>query len=216
MFKTIAAFVFTFMILAGSPAFAASMRVVVLGDSLTAGYGLPPGDAFPAQLENALRLKGRDVLVENAGVSGDTSAGGLARLDGAIAGPVKPSLVIVELGANDMLRRMPPADMKANLHKILTKLKEQQIAVLLAGVNMPLFIPGFSNSTYADVYEELADAFDVPLYESFIDGIALKPQYNLEDRMHPNAAGVKIIVENIQEDVEDILYPPTGIKGWFR
>ena len=199
-----------------SPALAAPMRVVVLGDSLTAGYGLPPNEAFPAQLQNALRAKGVDVAVENAGVSGDTSAGGLARLNGAIAGPVKPSLVIIELGANDMLRRMPAADMKANLHKILTSLKQQQIPAMLTGVMIPVFIPGFSYGAYDDAFEELADEFDVPFYESFLDGITLKPEYNLEDRMHPNAAGVKVIVENIQDDVRDALIPPTGFRKWFR
>lgn len=192
---------------------AETMRIVALGDSLTAGYGLPPDQAFPAQLEHALRQKGIDVAVENAGISGDTTAGGLARLNAAIAGPVKPRLVIVELGANDMLRRMSPVEMKTNLHKILTTLKEQQIPVLFTGVQMPVF---FSSAAYGDAFEDLADEFDVPFYESFLDGVMLKPEYNLEDRMHPNAEGVKVIVKNIQQDVIDILVPPTGIRAWFN
>lgn len=203
-------------LLCAMPGHAAALRVVALGDSLTAGYGLPPQEAFPAQLEAALRAKGVDVAIENAGISGDTSAGGVARVDGAIAGPVKPNLVILALGANDILRRVPAADMKKNLHQILSKLKQQEIPVLLVQVKIPVFIPGYSGGAYSKAFSDLADEFDVELYDSFLKGVAMKPEYNLPDRFHPNAQGVAIMVENILPDVHDMLVPRKRFFGLFR
>ena len=201
---------------AAEPAPTRTLRVVALGDSLTAGYGLQATEAFPAKLEAALRSEGLNVSVENAGVSGDTTAGGLARLDQSIAGATKPDLVIVELGANDILRGGSPVEMENNLRQILTRLQQQHIPILLAGMNAPIYMPGPFRSQYNKIFPKLADEFDVPLYEFFLDGVALNPKYNLEDRMHPNALGVYIIVQKIKSSVQNILIPKKGFFGFFQ
>lgn len=211
-----------FMCLASSqgmtadPIPARNLRVVALGDSLTSGYGLDISEAFPAKLEAALRKNGLNVTVENAGVSGDTTAGGLARLNQSIAGPVKPDLVIVELGANDILRRLSAVEMENNLRQILSHLQQQKIPVLLAGMKAPFYMPGPFRGQYIKVYSKLADEFDVPLYEFFLDGVAFDPKYNLDDRLHPNAQGIDIIVEKIQSKVQKLLKPKKGFFGFFK
>ncbi len=175
---------------AASPA-----RIVVLGDSLTAGYGLAVQDAFPARLEAALRGDGLDVRVLNAGVSGDTTAGGRARLDWALAD--RPDAVIVELGANDGLRGIDPAATFANLDAILRRLGDEGIEVLLAGMLAPPNLGRAYGAAFNDVYPRLAAKHGVALYPFFLEGVAARPELNQGDGLHPNARGVAVIVERI-------------------
>jgi acyl-CoA thioesterase-1 len=181
--------------IAAGPAHAEEIRLMVLGDSLTSGYGLAPDEGFTAQLEAALQAKGLDVVVLNAGVSGDTTAGGLARLDWALAD--NPTHVIVELGSNDGLRGLDPASARENLDQILGRLDEAGIPALLAGMLAP---PNFG-SDYATefnaMFPELAEAHDVPIYPFFLDGVATVADLNQGDRIHPNAQGVAEIVDRM-------------------
>jgi acyl-CoA thioesterase-1 len=179
-------------------------RLLVLGDSLTAGYGLPKNRAFPARLEAALRAQGVDVNVIDAGVSGDTSAGGLARLDWAMGDP-PPGYAIVELGANDGLRGLPPAAMEQNLDAILTRLKAKGVRVLLAGMRAP---PNFGRdyvAEYEAVFPRLARKHDAVFYPFFLEGIAADASLNQGDGLHPNAAGVEAIVRRILPSVRQLL-----------
>ncbi len=167
-------------------------KILVLGDSLTAGYGLPPANAFPVRLEAALRAEGLPIQVINAGVSGDTSAGGLARLDWALA--ERPDAVIVELGANDGLRGLDPKQTEANLDAILTRLRAKGLRVLLTGMMAP---PNFGRDYGRDfngMFPRLAEKHGTPLYPFFLDGVAADPALNQADGIHPNAKGVEIIV----------------------
>ncbi len=187
-----------------APAGAAeAVRILVLGDSLTAGYGLPRGAAFPARLEKALRAGGVDARVINAGVSGDTTAAGRARLDWALAG--KPDAVIVELGANDGLRGLDPEITFANLDAILTRLGKKGLPVLLAGMRAPPNLGREYGTAFAAVYSRLAEKHKVPLYPFFLEGVAARPELNLEDHLHPNARGVDVIVENILPEVKRLV-----------
>lgn len=191
-------------------AMAEPVRILALGDSLTAGYGLLAEQGFPAQLERALRDRGLDVRVINAGVSGDTSAGGLARLDWVLA--EKPDVAIVELGANDGLRGLDPARMRANLDAILTRLKAQGVRVLLTGMRAP---PNFGQDyaeAFARVYPDLARRHGVALYPFFLDGVARQPGLNQKDGLHPTADGVKVIVRAILPMVRQVL-DDTGGTG---
>ncbi len=167
-------------------------KILVLGDSLAAGYGLPPANAFPVRLEAALRAEGLPIQVINAGVSGDTSAGGLARLDWALA--ERPDAVIVELGANDGLRGLDPKQTEANLDAILTRLRARGLRVLLTGMMAP---PNFGRDYGRDfngMFQRLAEKHGVPLYPFFLEGVAADPALNQADGIHPNAKGVEIIV----------------------
>ncbi|HYG90891.1 MAG TPA: arylesterase [Azospirillum sp.] len=185
------------------PAEAATMRLVALGDSLTAGYGLPPEQGFTVVLEKALKAKGYDVQVVNAGVSGDTTAGGRARLDWTLGD--KPDAMIIELGANDMLRGIDPAQARANLDAILKTVTGRKIPVLLAG----MYASGTYGRTYVErfnaIYPELAQTYSVPLYPFFLDGVATDAKLNQGDGIHPNAAGVQRIVEGILPYVTRLL-----------
>jgi acyl-CoA thioesterase-1 len=182
-------------LLASEPAAAQPLKILALGDSLTAGYGLPPGHGFAPQLERALEESGVEAQVIDAGVSGDTSAGGLARLDWALADA--PDLVILELGANDMLRGVDPAETRANLDAILAKLREAGPRVLLAGMRAaPNLGPDYGGA-FEGLYAELATKYDVPLYPFFLEGVATDPDLNLADGLHPNEAGVAEIVRRI-------------------
>jgi len=173
----------------------APLRITVLGDSLTAGLGLSASQAFPAQLQAALRARGFKVSVANAGVSGDTTAGGLARLDWTLAG--KPQLVIVELGGNDALRALPPSEAFANLDAILTRLKKAKVQTLLAGMRAPRNLGReYYNSFYA-IYPRLARKHRVPFYPFFLTGVIGNPALNQSDGIHPNAKGVTVIVRRI-------------------
>lgn len=180
------------------------VRIVALGDSLTAGLGLPQGQDFATKLQEALIARGLNVKIQNAGISGDTTEGGKNRLAAAIAGDPKPRLVIVALGANDLLGRLDPAKAKENLRVILQTLKDQKIPAFLIGMRNPMGMP-FMGGPYADVYDDLADDFDVPLYPFFLKGVAMDKALNQPDGLHPNEKGVAIMVENIAPEIEDAL-----------
>jgi acyl-CoA thioesterase I len=173
---------------------AAPLEIVGLGDSLMAGYELPEGDGFPAVLEAALKAKGFDVHVANAGVSGDTTAGGLERLDWSV--PDGTKLVILELGGNDALRGISPSISRDNLDKMLTRLKERNIPVVLAGMLAPPSMGKDYEAAFNPVFEELAAKYSVPLIPFFLEGVAGKSALQLGDGIHPNRAGVDKMVEN--------------------
>ncbi|GIL41019.1 arylesterase [Roseiterribacter gracilis] len=188
---------------APGPVRAATTTIVAFGDSLTAGYGVTPEDAFPVRLEAALKARGRDVRVINAGVSGDTSAGGLARLDWSLAD--KPNLIVLELGSNDMLRGIDPGSTEANLDAILRKLTDAKIPVLLCGMFAARNLGPDYVGRFDAIYPKLAQKYGVPLHPFFLDGVALDAKLNQGDGMHPNPAGVKIIVDRIAPVVEKLL-----------
>jgi acyl-CoA thioesterase-1 len=186
-----------------APASADPVRIVGLGDSLMAGYGLGPGEAFPDKLQAALHSRGHDVVIENAGVSGDTSSGGLARLDWSV--PDGTSAVMLELGANDMLRGIEPAITEKNLDAMVAGLKGRGIAVLLVGMRAaPNLGPEFA-AQFDPIYERIATTHGTVLMPFFLDGIAADPRYLLADGMHPNASGVDIMVERALPFVERLL-----------
>ena len=191
--------------LALAPAEAASeeVRIVVLGDSLTAGYGLAAAAAFPARLERALRRQGLAVKVVNAGVSGDTSAGGLARLEWTLA--EKPDAMIVELGANDGLRGLDPAATAANLDAILARLGAAGVPVLLAGMKAPPNLGVAYARAFNALYPALARKHGVALYPFFLEGVATEPALNQADAIHPNARGVDVIVRRILSHVKALV-----------
>lgn len=176
---------------------------MALGDSLTAGYGLARGEGFVAQLEAALRAKGIPARVLDAGVSGDTTAGGRARLDWALAD--RPDAAIVALGGNDGLRAIDPAATYANLDAILTRLAERNIPVLLAGMLAPPNLGNEYGAAFRDAYQRLARAHDVVFYPFFLDGVAAEPGLNQPDGIHPNARGVAVMVERILPAVERLI-----------
>ncbi len=178
--------------------------LLVLGDSLSAGYGLAREQAFPERLQAWLKREGVDVNVINAGVSGDTSAGGLARLDWAI-GNQPPGFAIVELGANDALRGLSPAALHDNLDKILTRLKARGVKPMLAGMYAPRNLGRDYVTEFEGVYGRLAEKHGVPLYPFFLDGVAGDASLNLQDGIHPNAKGVERIVERIGPRVKRLL-----------
>lgn len=175
------------------------LRILAFGDSLTAGFGLPDTDGFVAQLQAALTSKGVKAKVINGGVSGDTTAGGLARLDWALGDD--PQLVILELGANDGLRGLDPKSTQANLDAILTRLGDQKRAVLLAGMRAPPNLGAEYANAFDAIYPALAERHHVALYPFFLDGVAAHAELNQEDGIHPNAAGVKVIVGHMLPDV---------------
>ncbi len=191
-------------IVSGSGSAAArTAQILAFGDSLTAGFGLPPDQSFPAQLERRLRADGIDVHVVDGGQSGDTTAGGLARLDWSLA--EKPDLVILELGANDMLRGIDPATVRANLDATIEKIKASGAKVLLAGMRAT---PNWGEKYQKDfdrIYPELARTHGVALYPFFLDGVAMDPELNQPDGLHPNARGVAMIVERLAPRVADLL-----------
>ena len=181
----------------------APIKMVVLGDSLSAGYGLSGSDAFPAKLQKALKTRGIDVDMTNAGVSGDTTTGGRDRLDWSV--PQGTQAVIVELGANDALRGTDPAVTRAALADIVKQLKARGIAVMLCGMVAP---PNYGTdfaARFNSIYPDLAKSDNVPLYPFFLNGVAADPKLNQADGMHPNAEGVDIIVKNILPSVEAFL-----------
>ncbi len=188
----------------------APVKLLALGDSLTAGYGLPEPQGFTSQLQKALTARGYAVTVVNAGVSGDTTAGGLARLDWALAD--KPDAALVELGANDMLRGLDPGAARANLEAILKKLAERKIPALLAGMLATPSLGRPYTERFNSLYPDLAKSYGVPLYPFFLDGVATDRALIQADGLHPNAQGVAIIVERILPDVTRLLdsLPKTG------
>jgi len=188
----------------------APVKILALGSSLTQGYGLPPGTEFTVQLQDALRKSGVDAAVTNAGVSGDTSAGGLARLDWSLAD--HPDAVILELGSNDMLRATAPAETEKNLRAILDKLKAAHIPVLLTGMHAQRNLGADYVRQFDALYPRLARQYaqgdnKVLFYPFFLDGVALNPKLNQADGMHPNPAGVKIIVARMLPLVKKLVGP---------
>lgn len=179
----------------GTDAAERALRILAFGDSLTQGFGVPPGTDFPAQLERALKGRGLNVTLINAGVSGDTSAGGLARLEWSLADA--PDAAIVELGANDGLRGLSPAEMEKNLDTILARLKARNIPVLFTGMKGPRnFGPAYT-AEYDAVFPRLAKKYGVPFYPFFLEGVALDRTLVQPDGLHPNPKGVAAIVNNI-------------------
>lgn len=193
------------ILMAAPSAFAqqAPLRIVALGDSLTAGYNLPAAAAFPAQLEQALKARGRNVVIENAGVSGDTAQGGLDRLDWSVGEGVDG--VILELGANDALRGQDPAGTRRALDEIIGRLRARGVAVLLAGMRAPPNMGADYARRFDAIFPELAARHGLILYPFFLDGVAGQAQLNQRDGIHPTAEGVRIIVERITPTVERFL-----------
>jgi acyl-CoA thioesterase I len=194
------------LLLSAAPALAA-MRILAFGDSLTAGFGVAPNAAFPVQLAARLKADGYDVAVDNGGVSGDTSADGLARLDWSLGD--HPDIALVELGANDMLRGLAPAQAAANLDAILAKLTAAKIKVLLIGMKAVSNWGADYQKSFDAIYPMLAKKYAVPLYPFFLDGVALDAKLNQADGLHPTAAGVAVIVGRIAPAVERLLGKPT-------
>jgi acyl-CoA thioesterase-1 len=187
------------------------VKMVVLGDSLSAGLGLPATSAFPVRLQKALADKGIKVEMTNAGVSGDTSSGGRDRLDWSV--PEGTEAVIVELGANDALRGIDPAVTRAALTEILTRLKARKIAGLLSGMLAP---PNYGTeyaARFNAIYPELSKSFGVPLYPFFLEGVAAEAKLNQADGIHPTADGVDIIVKNILPMVEALIGTISGQRS---
>ncbi|SCY19280.1 arylesterase [Microvirga guangxiensis] len=199
------ALVFTALLAPSSAALAQekTLKLVALGDSLTAGYGLPEAAAFPVVLEKALKAKGYKVEIANAGVSGDTSSGGLDRLDWSI--PDGTDGVIVELGANDMLRGLDPAGTRKNIETIVERLKARNIPVMLAGMYASRNLGEAYIQKFDTIYSDIAKKHDLVLYPFFLDGVAGERSLNLPDGLHPTAKGVEIIVERILPTVESFL-----------
>jgi acyl-CoA thioesterase-1 len=187
------------------------IKIVVLGDSLSAGYGLPAAAAFPVRLQKALEAKGIKVDMINAGVSGDTSSGGRDRVDWSV--PDGTDAVIVELGANDALRGTDPAVTRAALTDIITKLKARKIAVLLCGMLAPPNYGSDYAAKFNTIYPDLAKSLGVPLYPFFLDGVAADAKLNQADGMHPTAEGVDIVVKNILPTVEAFLGALSGQRS---
>jgi acyl-CoA thioesterase-1 len=179
------------------------ITIVALGDSLTAGLGLPSQDAFPAKLQKALAAKGIPVTIADAGVSGDTTSSGLARLDWSV--PAGTDGVILELGANDALRGLDPAVPRAAIEAILRRLKKRGIPVLLCGMLSPPNLGADYARAFNAIYPDLARTYDAALYPFFLDGVAGQRRLNQADGLHPTAAGVDVIVAGILPKVEELI-----------
>jgi acyl-CoA thioesterase-1 len=202
-FKTLLSTVLLLIMAGAGPAWAAPVKILAMGSSLTQGYGLPPGTEFTVQLEAALNKAGVDAAVINAGVSGDTSAGGLARLDWSLAD--RPDAVILELGSNDMLRGIAPSETEKNLRAILDKLRSAHVKVLLTGMHAQRNLGADYVKQFDTIYPRLAKDYDVLFYPFFLDGVALNPKLNQADGMHPNPGGVKVIVARILPYVKKLV-----------
>ncbi len=181
----------------------ATTRILAFGDSLTAGFGLAPDEAFPVRLAARLKADGYDVDVSNGGVSGDTTSGGLARLDWALS--AHPDIVLLELGANDMLRGIDPKLAQANLDAILARLIAAHVRVLLIGMKAAGNWGAEYRQDFDEIYPALARKYRVPLYPFYLDGVALDEKLNQADGLHPNKAGVEVIVARIAPVVEPML-----------
>jgi len=182
---------------------AAPARILMLGDSITAGYGLAPEDALPRQLQDRLRKDGVDATVLDAGVSGDTTAGGRSRLAWSLAD--KPTHVIVALGGNDLLRAIDPKDTRANLDAILAELKSRSIPTMLVGMMAPANLGRAYAADFDPIYPELAKKYGARLYPFLLDGVALDAKLNQQDGIHPNAQGVRVIVDRLAPQVEMLI-----------
>lgn len=192
-----------FAVLAAAPAAAQEVRILALGDSLTAGYGLSQGQGFVPQLERALRRNGIRARVTDGGVSGDTAAQGRARLGWTLDGMgAKPDLVIVALGANDMLRGLPPERTRADLDAIMAELQRRGIRTVIAGMLAAPNLGPVYGSTFNRIYPDLAAKYRAPLYPFFLDKVAGEKGVHLEDGIHPNFQGIKRMVSGILPTVE--------------
>lgn len=201
------------LLVAAAPASARERLILAFGDSLTAGYQLPAQDGFTAQLERALRARGHMVRVHNAGVSGDTTATGRARLEWVLSSlRQRPDLAIVELGANDMLRGLPPAQARANLDAILAELRRRGIPVVLAGMAASRTLGPVYVREFDGMYPDLARRHGATLYPFFLEGVAMQRPLLLSDGLHPNAQGVAVIVRGILPTIERALaaLPPAA------
>ncbi|POO54594.1 arylesterase [Agrobacterium rosae] len=179
---------------------AKTVQLVGLGDSLMAGYQLPPTDSYTAQLEAALKAKGADVTITNAGVSGDTSSGGLARADWSV--PEGTDGVILELGANDALRGISPDETEKNLDAIISGFQKRNIPILLIGIMSPPNMGDDYAKRFNPIYQRLAEKHGLPLYPFFLDGVVMDQTLQLEDRMHPNTKGIAVMVDKSMPAVE--------------
>ena len=188
---------------AAASASAAPIKILAFGDSLTSGYGLPPGEGFTDQLGQALRDQGVKATVINGGVAGDTTADGLSRLDWSLADD--PTVVIVELGGNDALRGLDPAATKKNLDRILTRLQQQHRGILLAGMLAPHNLGSDYSASFNPIFPDLARQHDVTLYPFFLDGVAGNPTLVQADGIHPTADGVAIIVQRILPSLHEAI-----------
>jgi acyl-CoA thioesterase I len=189
----------------------APVKIVALGDSLTAGFGLAPDEAFPKRLEAALKAKGFDVEIINAGVSGDTASGGLARLDWSV--PAGTEAVIVELGANDAMRGTDPEITRKALDEILRRLDERRIQVLLTGMMAPPNLGGEYVAAFDSIFPKLIAGRDVVFYPFFLEGVVTDRVLNQQDGLHPNAKGVDIIVSRILPKVEELVARVKQARG---
>ena len=174
---------------------ASAIKLVVLGDSLAAGLGLKPEQSFPSRLEAALRAQGRNVAILNQGVSGDTTAGGLDRVDWLLAD--KPDIVLIELGANDALRGTDPTVAERNLAAIIEKLKPAGVTVWLAGMMAPRNFGPEYVAAFDSLYKRLADKYQLPLYPFILDGVAQDPALNQADGLHPNVRGAQVVADRL-------------------
>lgn len=187
-------------LLAAAPAEAVECRIAVLGDSLTAGYGLPPDAAFPARLEAALRARGFPCAVLDAGVSGDTSAGGASRVGWVLAD--RPTHLLVELGGNDALRALPPEQLEANLERIVAAARAAGVPVMIAGMLAPTNLGPEYGAAFAASFRRVVERHDLAFYPFFLDGLVGRPELFQADGIHPNVAGVALIVERILPTIE--------------
>jgi len=202
-FKQAVIFAAALLALASGPACAVPVKILAFGTSLTQGYGLPPGTEYTTVLQEKLKAAGVDARIINAGVSGDTSADGLSRLDWSLAD--KPQAAIVEVGSNDALRGLAPAQTEKNLDAILAKLKTAHVAVLLCGMHAPRNLGPEYAAQFDAIYPRLARQHGVLFYPFILDGVALNPKLNQADGIHPNPAGVKIIVSRILPYVQQLI-----------
>jgi acyl-CoA thioesterase-1 len=198
------------MLCVGTAVAAQPVKILALGTSLTQGYGLPPGTDFTVQLQAALKRDGVNALVTNAGVSGDTSAGGLARLDWSLAD--RPDAAIIELGSNDMLRGLPPEQTEKNLRAILTRLKAAKVKVLLIGMKAQRNLGADYVKQFDSIYPRLAKEQGVLFYPFILDGVALNPKLNQADGIHPNPDGVKVIVARVLPLVKKLASQPNKVR----
>ncbi len=189
----------------------APARILAFGDSLTAGYGVPPGEAFPVRLQARLTQDGYPVQIANGGVSGDTSAGGLARLDWALAD--KPDAVLVEFGANDMLRGIDPKVTYDNLDRMIGRIVQSGAKVLLLGMKAPSNWGREYQQAFDAIFPALAEKYHVPLYPFFLDGVATDAALNQPDGLHPNPQGVALIVERVSPYLERLLGSGAASSG---
>lgn len=192
-----------FAAVTSAPAAAATPRILAFGDSITAGYGLPPDEAFPVLLQAKLAAAGIPVEITNGGVSGDTTAGGLARVDWALAD--KPDYVLLELGANDALRGIDPKVTRDNLDKMLARITASGAKTLLIGMKAPSNWGPEYQQEFDAIYPALAAKYHVPLYPFILDGVALDASLNQPDGLHPNIRGVRVLVNRIAPYVQRLL-----------